>query len=285
MKTESFAQAKGESLPLAGEKLEEGARGASVEMLAHALMSLGYLSPEDQRASPSLFGPKMKSALKVFQLDHELAADGAYGPRTRAMLLRLRGYPMTGPSAEPSRAQGVTLAELREIMPKLPEGKAVAYREPLNAAMLAAAIFTRKRQAAFLAQVAHESDEFRYFEELATGEAYEGRKDLGNTQPGDGRRYKGRGPIQLTGRINYRLAGQKLGVELEGQPELAAQPAVGFRVAAWFWSKHSLNLLADVDDFDSITRILNGGFNGKAQRDAYYQRALKVLAGEPAKVG
>jgi len=283
--TQTTQGGAGELLPLTKDKITAGSSGPAVEVLAEALHRLGYASPQEL-GTPIVYGQKMKAALVAFQTDTHLTADGAYGPMTRAMLLlRLSGAPATGPAAEPARAQGITLAELRAIMPNLKEDKAAAYLEPLNAALLEGNLYTLRRQAAFLAQVAHESAEFRYFEELASGDAYEGRADLGNTQPGDGRRYKGRGPIQLTGRKNYRLAGEKLGLDLEGKPQLVAEPAVGFRVSVWFWTKSSLNLFADVDDFDTITRIINGGFNGKAHRDAYYERALKVLAGKPASTG
>jgi putative chitinase len=169
------------------------------------------------------------------------------------------------------------LAQLCAIMPRLKKDKAEQYLPLLNAAMAEVEINTPRRRAAFLAQLAHESGELRYMEELATGEAYEGRKDLGNTQKGDGARYKGRGPIQLTGRNNYRKAGQALGVDLEGSPQRAADPDVGFRVACWFWKVNGLNALADAGNFDAITRRINGGYNGKADRDARYLRALQVL--------
>ncbi len=144
----------------------------------------------------------------------------------------------------------------------------VASREgPLaEAAMLERAITTQRRARAFLAQVLHESARLVYFEEIASGAAYEGRRDLGNTQPGDGRRFKGRGPIQLTGRSNYREAGRALGLPLESQPTLAAQHKVGWRIAAWFWSSRGLNGLADRGAFIAITRRINGGTNGLADR-------------------
>ena len=144
--------------------------------------------------------------------------------------------------------------------------------------MAEAKINTPKRQAAFLAQLAHESVQLRYFEEIASGAAYEGRRDLGNTQPGDGRRYKGRGPIQLTGRANYRAAGHALGINLEANPTRAADPDVGFRVAAWYWSSRNLNSYADSGNFSAITYRINGGYNGASERLAYYRRALGVLA-------
>jgi putative chitinase len=147
----------------------------------------------------------------------------------------------------------------------------------LNAAMQEAGINTPRRQAAFLAQLAHESGEFRWMEELASGAAYEGRTDLGNTQPGDGMRFKGRGPIQLTGRSNYHAAGQALGIDLVNNPRRAADPDVGFRTAAWYWNNRNLNQYADAGNFDAITYRVNGGYNGKAERDAYYNRALQVL--------
>lgn len=174
--------------------------------------------------------------------------------------------------------------QLKTIMPKCPQAKRNLYLPFLNAAMAEAEINTPLRMAAFLAQVAHESAEFRYMEEIADGHAYEGRKDLGNIQPGDGKRYKGRGPIQLTGRTNYRLCGQALGLDLEGQPLLAVQPENAFRTACWFWTTKKLNGYADLGEFDTITKRINGGFNGKAERDAYYQKALAALP-EPQESG
>ena len=114
----------------------------------------------------------------------------------------------------------------------------------------------------FLAQLAHESGNFRYMEEIASGAAYEGRKDLGNTQAGDGKRYKGRGPIQLTGRANYRRYGQQLGIDFENNPTIVAIPSVGLLVACKFWFDNGLNELADKDDVLTITRRINGGLNG-----------------------
>ncbi len=147
-------------------------------------------------------------------------------------------------------------------------------------AMEEAEVNTPLRQAAFLAQLGHESCSLRYMEEIASGEAYEGRADLGNTEPGDGPRYKGRGPIQLTGRNNYRACGAALSLNLEGDPEQAAQPAVGFRVACWFWTKHKLNELADQgpSKFDAITHVINGGQNGAEDRRARYALARAALA-------
>ena len=127
----------------------------------------------------------------------------------------------------------------------------------------------------FLAQLAHESGNFRYMEEIASGAAYEGRKDLGNTQPGDGKRFKGRGPIQLTGRANYRKYGQQLGIDFENNPAIVAIPSVGLLVACKFWVVNGLNELADKDDVVSITKRINGGTNGLADRKA----KLEIIKG------
>lgn len=127
----------------------------------------------------------------------------------------------------------------------------------------------------FLAQLAHESGNFKYMEEIASGAAYEGRKDLGNTQAGDGKRYKGRGPIQLTGRANYRKYGQSLGIDFENNPEIVALPSVGLLVACKFWADNGLNALADQDDVLTITRRINGGTNGLADRKA----KLEIIKG------
>jgi predicted chitinase len=132
------------------------------------------------------------------------------------------------------------------------------------------AITTQARAAAFLAQVLHESGRLRYFQEIASGRAYEGRGDLGNTHPGDGPRFKGRGPIQLTGRANYRWAGGMLGVPLEQQPLLAARHDIGWRIAGLYWRSRGLNGLADGGDFHSITQRINGGQNGAADRQALW---------------
>jgi predicted chitinase len=171
----------------------------------------------------------------------------------------------------------LTLKQLLAIMPHLPVQKAKLFLGPLNRAMAQHEINTPRRRAAFLAQLAHESGELRYMEELASGEAYEGRASLGNIQPGDGKRYKGRGPIQLTGRFNYRKAGEALGIDLEDHPEKATDPETGCRIAGWFWNTRRLNPLADSGDFKQITKIINGGYHGQVQREHYYQKAKEVF--------
>lgn len=172
----------------------------------------------------------------------------------------------------------VTDDELRQIMPNLPAAKRAAYLPFIQQAMEEFEITAYLREAAFLAQLAHESAELRYMEEIASGAAYEGRKNLGNTQPGDGKRYKGRGPIQLTGRANYTKYGQLLGLDLVNDPSVAATKEVGFRIAGQYWKLNGLNALADRQEFKAITKRINGGYNGLDDRIKYYERAKKVLS-------
>jgi putative chitinase len=155
----------------------------------------------------------------------------------------------------------------------------------LQTRMEAAEISTVLRAAHFLAQLCEESDGFCTTEEYATGAAYEGRKDLGNTQPGDGVRYKGRGLIEITGRYNYTLYGKLLGLDLVDHPELAEVPANSASIATAFWTYHALNALADKDDIRDITLKINGGLNGLLNRQLYLARAKHALtAPEPAPV-
>lgn len=129
----------------------------------------------------------------------------------------------------------------------------------------------------FLAQLGHESAGFRYMEELASGSNYEGRKDLGNINKGDGVKYKGRGIIQLTGRHNYRNAGKALNVDLENNPQLASNEKFASLIAGWFWNSRNLNFWSDKQDFRQVTKLINGGYNGWEDRLKYLKRAEKVI--------
>jgi putative chitinase len=137
-------------------------------------------------------------------------------------------------------------------------------------------INTPLRRAHFLAQLGHESGSFRYTEEIASGAAYEGRKDLGNTEKGDGERFKGRGLIQLTGRANYEKYGKSMGQDLtiDGNwAKVSTDPLLAVDAAGWFWQTHKLNEIADTDDVNEVTKVINGGYNGLADRKDYLKRA------------
>lgn len=170
----------------------------------------------------------------------------------------------------------VTVDQLIKIMPGA-RAKAATYIGPLNDAMAEFEINNEKRIEAFLAQIGWESGSLRYSHELASGMAYEGRLDLGNIHPGDGVRYKGRGLIEITGRDNYIHVHDALGIDCVNHPELLESPVNSCRVSAWFWKVHGLNELADVGNFEKITRRINGGLNGETGRLALWEIAKTVI--------
>jgi putative chitinase len=174
---------------------------------------------------------------------------------------------------------------MREIAPrfsgKIAERQAEIIKEAgqvLQATLEAYEINTRLRIAHFLGQTCHESAGFRTTEEFASGAAYEGRKDLGNVKRGDGRRYKGRGLLQLTGRANYAEYGKALGVDLENNPAMAAEPALSLKIACEYWKRRKLNADCDRDDIRATTRKINGGLNGLKDRSNYIRKAKEALA-------
>ena len=171
----------------------------------------------------------------------------------------------------------MTLNQLIRIMPHA-RHRAGIFLAPLNAAMVEFDINTPGRRQSFLAQVGHESGQLLYVRELASGAAYEGRKDLGNTQPGDGIRFKGRGLIQVTGRANYTACMLALDIDCVKRPALLEQPMNAARSAGWFWKTHGLNALADAGDQRAVTRRINGGYNGLADRLALFAAAQRVLS-------
>jgi putative chitinase len=160
--------------------------------------------------------------------------------------------------------------------------RAIEYLPHLEAAMAEFEINTPQRQAMFLAQIGHESGGLKWTTEIwgptPAQLRYEGRKDLGNTRPGDGYKFRGRGLLQTTGRDNYRATGQVLGVDLWAMPELLSQPALATRSAAWFWSAKGLNEIADRGDNIAATKRINGGTNGLADRQALYAAAMQAFA-------
>jgi putative chitinase len=173
-----------------------------------------------------------------------------------------------------------------KIMPNLKKTVCEEYFPFLQQAMEEFEITTPLRESAFLGQIAHESGEFKFMKELwgptAAQKRYEPpselAKTLGNTEPGDGKRFMGRGPIQLTGRGNYIKFGKLLDLDLVSNPDWAAEPEVAFRASSAFWHEKDCNRLADEQDYREITRRINGGFNGWESRLKYYSRA-KPLCG------
>lgn len=202
--------------------------------------------------------------------------------------------------------RGSTLLTRNELVAVMPRAASIADRvtPALDAAMQRFQIDAPARRAAFLAQLAHESGQLqrwtenlnygwqgllktfsKYFRteaearnlerkpERIANRVYGGRMGNGDEASGDGWRYRGRGPIQLTGKDNYRICGTAIGVDLLSEPERLESPEVGCLAAAWFWSTKGLNTLADAGDFVRITKLINGGLNGLEDRAAFWERA------------
>lgn len=178
----------------------------------------------------------------------------------------------------------ITPQQLLQILPNAGP-KAGVFAPVLNTAMVACDIVTPARQAAFIAQIGHESGQFLWLRELGSNQ-YLAKYDtgplaarLGNTPEadGDGQKYSGRGLIQITGRANYKACGEALGLDLLSRPELLELPQYAAASAAWYWKSRGLNALADRGDLTAITRKINGGLNGQAERLALWRKACKVL--------
>jgi putative chitinase len=282
--------------------LRKGSTGPEVVRLQRLL----HVKPADGD-----FGPKTAAAVREFQKSHGLVADGVVGPATWKALEKENASsgggsggggsgsgsggggasepaPTGGEGPAPKPASSITLKQLHAIFSHAPVKKLRSYLPHLNAAMTEAKINNKLRKAAFLAQVAHESAEFVYMKELGgyayfmrmydiTGARPSVARALGNTKKGDGARYPGRGPIQVTGKYNYRACGKALGLDLVRHPELVEKPSVAFRASAWYWRSRGINKAADRGDFQQVTRLINGGLNHYAERLKYYNRARNVL--------
>ena len=229
-----------------------------------------FPDPKPERLGPDgRIGPKTLDAIRLFEtkIMKLAASDALIVPGDATVKALLAGLP-PGPSKE----------KLSVVMPRALPAKIDLYFEPLVAGMKKYQITTSLRMAHFVAQIAHETASFLYAEEIADGSAYEGRSDLGNTEPGDGRCFKGRGLIQLTGRANYADYSRDAGADYMVNPGVvASDPFVAVDVACWYWNKRAINRLADADDVKAVTKAINGGYNGLDDRMEYLARAKAVL--------
>lgn len=170
--------------------------------------------------------------------------------------------------------------DLLAIMPRA-KHKIPHFIDAINETLEEFEINTELRAAAFLAQIAVESGELRYTKEIwgPTKQQlkYEGRLDLGNTEPGDGFKYMGRGLIQITGRANYKACGEGLRVTLLEYPEKLEELPLCVKSAGWYWKSRGLNELADDGEIKAITKRVNGGYTHLAERTAYYDKAIETL--------
>ena len=256
------------------EPVSKGAKGNIVEQLKNKLLDLGYdvgrggtsgltknkagqwtsLDNSQRRGVDGVFGKGVESAIKAFQEDAGLPVTGVLDEDTAANIATARALQFKGLDTEELTEDQTTYynAALKEAKEQGLEGVELA---------------------SFMAQAGHESDSFRTLTERASGAAYEGRKDLGNTQKGDGKRYKGRGHIQLTGRANYKKAGDDLGIDLVNNPDLiSTDPSVAAKVSLWFWKNKVRKQSPDFADVERVTKVVNGGFNGLAHRKKLFDQ-------------
>jgi putative chitinase len=192
----------------------------------------------------------------------------------------------------------ITREQLKQIVPRIKEANLSPMVEALNALLPKYDITTRERVCCFIAQVAHESAHFNAMREFASGQAYEGRKDLGNIHPGDGVKFKGRGLLQTTGRSNYRALSLYIFKDerLLERPELVETLPLALESACYYWRSRKLNEICDLPDtwtytrrdkqgramhvytrFQWLTRLINGGLNGIDERTRFYITAKKVI--------
>src|SRR6266542_4338317 len=246
--------------------------GPSIRKLQQRLKALGY----DTDGVDGDFGPATDAAVKQFQRDHGLTADGVVGPATTAALSgarRARPRP-AGPEPRFTPEQiaallGCKVANVRRYWP------------PLRTALAEQGLGDELSAIAALATVATEVPDFAPINEYGGPtywRKYERRADLGNPHPGDGVRYHGRGFIQLTGRANYRGYGKKLGVPLEQNPNLALDPSVAARILAAYMKDHGIAGLASRGDWQGVRRAVNGGLNGWERFNACVQKLQQAAS-------
>lgn len=233
-------------------------RGGTAGLTKNAAGKWTSLDNSQLRGVDSDFGPSTEAAVKAFQTDAGLPVTGIIDTETARSLASKESVAFEVPSTFTQNFSNTQNTNFNAA-------KDAAIEEGLEGAELAS----------FMSQVAHESDSFRTAEEYASGSAYEGRADLGNTQAGDGVRYKGRGYIQLTGRTNYKNAGDALGLDLINNPSLAEEPANAAAISLWFWKTKVKPQVPDFMDTERVTKVVNGGFNGLDDRKKYFDKFTK----------
>ena len=249
-----------------------GSRGVEVINLQRALMALGY--DVGRTKDDGILGKYTSAAISKFQADNKLPATGTATPETvEAVNKAVAANPKKTKleKAKPEEFKGKI--EVSALGDK--ESRAVLSKEAQSQGIKG------KELAAFLAQCSHESGGFRYLSEIwgptAAQRSYDGR--MGNNNPGDGYRYRGRGYIQLTGKNNYTQAGRALGLDLVKNPDQASTPDIGAKTSVWFWKTNVQPRVSNWDDVTAITKIVNGGYNGlddRKMRYAAFTQAMNV---------
>lgn len=254
-------------------ELQKNSEGQDVTTLQVSLNQLGFKCEIDGQ-----FGQATEAQICACQKSFNLVPSGVVNDifwsilNTAVKNIQQTGIPVV-----------ITYEILKKSMPYATEANLTRFLKPLNDTIKKYGIDqTKQRTAMFLAQVAHESGELKYVRELASGDDYDTRTDLGNTpeRDGDGRKYKGRALIQITGTFNYIEVSRDLGQDFINNPTLLEQPQWAAMASGWFWNKKDLNQLADLVDFKGMTKKINGGYNGWDSRVNYYiysQVALGII--------
>lgn len=173
----------------------------------------------------------------------------------------------------------ITEKQLKQIYPYSTQADRDKYLPYINKLASKYNMATYEHLCAFLSQIGHESGQLKYVEEIASGQAYENRKDLGNIKKGDGVMYKGRGLIQITGRANYTSLSKDLKIDFIANPYLLKEPLYAVLSAFWYWDKQNLNKYSTLkeDDFITLTKRINGGLNGYKDRYHLWNKAKLIL--------
>jgi putative chitinase len=250
--------------------LKKGMIGETVRAWQQFLNGQSY----DCGTADGIFGVLTEAGTKQFQRVYGLTEDGIAGKNTISAAKNL-GYI---PPAEKAISV-INLEQFAYIMKTAKRSNLELHLPFAIDCMKMYEINTALRQQHFLAQVGHESMSLKYMHEIASGAAYEGRGDLGNIYPGDGRKFRGHGPIQLTGRNNHTQF-----FEYIGRPELIETPEIlesdlglAWKASGWFWMSRKLNTYADQDNVRAVTLRINGGYNGLEDRKQYLKRAKEVI--------
>ena len=251
---------------------DTGAERAALEGAQRRLKDLGLYEGKID----AIFGDDTKEAVQILQRRHGLRDDGVIGENTWGALY----------DSEASEASVLTAARLGEIAQR-PASAVEKFVGPLQETFEKYQINTPLRKQHFLSQILHESGRFRWLEEIWGPTAQQKKYDpasgsslsrtLGNTEPGDGYRFRGRGAIQLTGRDNYRAFNKAVEEDVIQNPDLVSRLPLAMDAAGWYWAKNDLEYWADRDNVERVTKLINGGYRGLADRKRLLARAKRVI--------
>lgn len=264
--------------------IRKGMQGHIVKLWQEFLYENGY--EETNGHINGDFDINTEKATIQFQVVNSLKVDGIVGPKTLSKA-KEQGFEIPVTEYE----SGISFEQLCYVMRETKNHILEKHLKYCNDTLQKYNINNALRIQHFLAQIAHESMGLKYMSEIASGQAYEGRKDLGNIYPGDGKKFKGHGPIQITGRANHTDY-----FNFIGRPDLIETPEIletdlelCWGASGWFWLTRGLNEVADNDDGSisifriqnkalcKITKIINGGYRGLTERVWYLTRAKEII--------